>query len=1094
MRRNAEWKRPVASMGAMGAMNGRFARDVMGKYGPNRREAKSGRPLVFRTAKKEDRKATRKLSATDSFRPRAPLSPSARPTPQSPIRISKERVVVERERVIERERIVERIVDREKIVERRVPDTREVQRIIVEQRLLREHAVLGKPPSASRGDESRSGKESAASPGRLLLPDAADAPTAVANPSAAPRQRNSEAKSVRKATATSSPRPPRNVPGQSLDSRERATKDREPHAELAIPDQEFRPEEILQNESAELVTDSKGTDQRSGKGTPGDSARVGEAKKIGGTAESPMPSRHASFAAAISGRTDWPLRAKSFGPRMATSSRTSSSRKANQTSGRTNRKRMGETGQAVSRVNSLLIFLNRKKVSEMIGAAPLARKLSSPLSEEAGNSTPVDPISRRSLTQTSTTKTNLPHELQPEAMLSHDSIARAIAPVNIRNSPASGPARREDNASFGEPRLRETESSAETRFASEHKDLISYSEAEGDQSSPEAKSIGWRLRNLTRGSFDLRQADPTGGKSSLELVLWHLAVSDGQPIIAKRDPSVTAATEHSDTEAGNADVRKLASESSAASKPLEVQNIPLLGKPNPDVSVQENSKLESELKLKSGSLRLSARWIDEAISGNRSVDGPLTHRADPGLNVSAKSAQTPRSGEKKVTGRYAKQPIAGLVPSSTEMKVSPTRMIRHNGIPSRLPVRSAALSAKFAEESALRNGKFVFRRTIASGESPATTSSKTRAGNRSSAQPEPLSLGEHEEARRSQLAMPRGAKVKLLETKAPIVLRRTERATHPVDTTGIVKKSMPVASMSRSPEAPSASFQQEPSANPQETARTNKVYARSMPTRGTKDSATAMTGRLISRMTKLPGNVPVSMAGSSPKMASSPIIRPDVTANTSFVRRGSSFSKVAAPMPVTARSVRGSAASGKQGPSLAAPGNQGSPPGGSMALPGRSVLNRTGIAASAMYDRLGRPPQDTASFAEETNGNGEPSLVPFRSRGSRADERESGTALPVHAAAPADPAIHRRAKPARQAHDDADVAESAALELRRNAPAVAALPAKPAEVPAEPSRIDAEVLKQAVSALPQLQPDQLADQVYKALMKRMKFEQRLRGF
>ncbi|MFC5702286.1 hypothetical protein ACFPVX_13370 [Cohnella faecalis] len=75
-------------------------------------------------------------------------------------------------------------------------------------------------------------------------------------------------------------------------------------------------------------------------------------------------------------------------------------------------------------------------------------------------------------------------------------------------------------------------------------------------------------------------------------------------------------------------------------------------------------------------------------------------------------------------------------------------------------------------------------------------------------------------------------------------------------------------------------------------------------------------------------------------------------------------------------------------------------------------------------------------------------------------------------------------------------APAAALELRRSAPqASPAQPEPSREIKIDaPPQIDAEQLKQALSSLPQLNPDQLADQVYKSLMKKMKFEQRLRGF
>lgn len=68
------------------------------------------------------------------------------------------------------------------------------------------------------------------------------------------------------------------------------------------------------------------------------------------------------------------------------------------------------------------------------------------------------------------------------------------------------------------------------------------------------------------------------------------------------------------------------------------------------------------------------------------------------------------------------------------------------------------------------------------------------------------------------------------------------------------------------------------------------------------------------------------------------------------------------------------------------------------------------------------------------------------------------------------------------------------LEMRRQE-RPASVPERPREAAApEPRPVDEEQLKEALSRMPELQPDKLADQVYKALMKKMKFEQRLRGY
>lgn len=79
----------------------------------------------------------------------------------------------------------------------------------------------------------------------------------------------------------------------------------------------------------------------------------------------------------------------------------------------------------------------------------------------------------------------------------------------------------------------------------------------------------------------------------------------------------------------------------------------------------------------------------------------------------------------------------------------------------------------------------------------------------------------------------------------------------------------------------------------------------------------------------------------------------------------------------------------------------------------------------------------------------------------------------------------------------ASIPAPAAMELRRNAALPTSAPPEPAPaavVVEAPPQIDAKLLQKAIESLPQLNPDQLADKVYSALMKKMKFEQRLRGY
>ena len=69
------------------------------------------------------------------------------------------------------------------------------------------------------------------------------------------------------------------------------------------------------------------------------------------------------------------------------------------------------------------------------------------------------------------------------------------------------------------------------------------------------------------------------------------------------------------------------------------------------------------------------------------------------------------------------------------------------------------------------------------------------------------------------------------------------------------------------------------------------------------------------------------------------------------------------------------------------------------------------------------------------------------------------------------------------------------LEFRRSSTITAEGSSQVRNVAPEPApEISEEALQKAISSLPQLHPDQLADQVYKSLVKRMKMEQRLHGF
>ncbi len=112
------------------------------------------------------------------------------------------------------------------------------------------------------------------------------------------------------------------------------------------------------------------------------------------------------------------------------------------------------------------------------------------------------------------------------------------------------------------------------------------------------------------------------------------------------------------------------------------------------------------------------------------------------------------------------------------------------------------------------------------------------------------------------------------------------------------------------------------------------------------------------------------------------------------------------------------------------------------------------------------------------------------------DQTEAPRLSLAHAALPATGARRDAEAPGNLADSPAHTLEQdAILELRRNSTVTAGGTSPVRNVAPEPlPEISEEALQKAISALPQLNPDQLADQVYKSLMKRMKMEQRLHGF
>ncbi|MFC5406955.1 hypothetical protein [Cohnella soli] len=1250
MRRNAEMKMPAVDMGVTGALSGRFASDVMDKYRATRREEKGGGPLVFRSAKKEDKKSMRKVSAVDPVRPRVPFSPPVRqPAVQPPIQPAKERVVVERER------IVERIVEREKIVERRIPDTREVQRIIIEQRLLREQAVLGTPPSTAADGKARAREAEA---GTSDSSQSSTAPLGEAGRDLSTSSKNEKTKSGSKTSDQSSQRQPGKAPAfQASRGRKPADQELSPTSanESAFPGKQERGsvyEDSLQAVAPIAETGSLG--------------RMDEMNQDSGHAEFSSLSRHASFAAALSRRMEWPLSAKpqSTSELKRTASLLPHSRKEEAAPDRKGGRKGGRKRKADAvttphadakkpkpHEGKSFIFLNRKKVREMLDSHPTEVKRSASYIAESGQPGTVEseptgssPRARVSASKTQTSpspESQTPINIPPSKLPQADTLTINDMPLDagtfrgIRISPASGPKRAVEDFSIGQSRLRESVDTADVPENAFNKEAVANPEVEEDLSPRSATGpIRWRLRHSNLGRFD----KPSDEHGEQQLVVRRVGVNNGRPIIVRRDSVVTASTEPLHEGAGESDSRELPSKAEISVGAIDEQLPTAQPYGSSEMTVLEHIALENELKLKRGSLRLSARWIEEALADKRKVDTQMTHRT-AATNLSVDASPMRRSSEDTAARGHlrnerSKDDTSGMMGFGGPMP-SVARTIRPNGItpPWPLPIRSAVFSAQFAEEAALRQSKFVFRRPSAlQGNSSVRAGVKPRPADRPSTQPAPSIYGEDVAASVARpTAQSGGSRSNIPDSAVPIVLRRTKRGPHPVEsnraTTMTEREARPTGSVwvpvTKSPVVPDGSLQDSQATKPSEAltvsslggsvtkpSEASAASLRGIPVKRSSDASTAGSQVVPSTklsevsfvslprasvkkspgtltwapITKLPRpstaralGVPVknptgpatasslarshrasaakSSEASTAGLRGGPVTMlfeassansreaamsgtsgaPGENANSVFAqprghrstRPGSAQTSTLisrrsnvlgnAPIPVAEtssvfvnRSVR---LAGKAKATVArqngltsrhvAPAPESGKPinasSGTMILPGRSDLNRTGIAASAMYGRLGNPTQEAMSTLDGERRNATPSLALWRSNRTAArieDGDTLGTEPPEAAVSTAQigPAIHRRAKPARPDQEDAEIAESAQLELRRNAPAAIATSAKQADVPAEPPRIDAEVLKQAVNSLPQLQPDQLADQVYKALMKKMKFEQRLRGF
>ncbi|XID90230.1 hypothetical protein ACF3MZ_16920 [Paenibacillaceae bacterium WGS1546] len=181
--------------------------------------------------------------------------------------------------------------------------------------------------------------------------------------------------------------------------------------------------------------------------------------------------------------------------------------------------------------------------------------------------------------------------------------------------------------------------------------------------------------------------------------------------------------------------------------------------------------------------------------------------------------------------------------------------------------------------------------------------------------------------------------------------------------------------------------------------------------------------------------------------------------------------------------------------------------------PNREGWTPASATAFREPNRIGLSPASAIAFREPNREGWTPaSAIAFREPNREGVTPQAGAAVfrepdrdghsPLEAYAASAPALvrHSRSYPAAPSGGasasgaGAPAPIVATLEMRRpERPAPAA--AQPQEIVVEsPRAIDEEQLKAALGKMPELRPEKLADEVYKALMKRIKFEQRTRGY
>ncbi|QTH40305.1 hypothetical protein J4772_22240 [Cohnella sp. LGH] len=162
----------------------------------------------------------------------------------------------------------------------------------------------------------------------------------------------------------------------------------------------------------------------------------------------------------------------------------------------------------------------------------------------------------------------------------------------------------------------------------------------------------------------------------------------------------------------------------------------------------------------------------------------------------------------------------------------------------------------------------------------------------------------------------------------------------------------------------------------------------------------------------------------------------------------------------------------------------------------QAIGRRSLVRVTPVAGRTARPILPGATAALSMRQSLRDTQLPPQASSDQSERVDTPRLSLAHASLSVNRAGRDTAVPGNAAEAPAHTHESdTPLELRRNAPA-AAEGAKSTENAASeaPAVISEEALQKAISGLPQFHPDELADQVYKSLVRRMKLEQRLHGF